>query len=113
MTKTWKEIKTSRPDTPARRDAYEKGRQEAVASIVAHSLAELRKMRSVTQAELAHAIGVAQPSLSEQERRGDWRLSTLRQYVEGLGGRLEVSAVFDDISMPVSLLDLEDTSESA
>lgn len=34
--KTWKEITTSRPDTPERRAAHEQGRQEAVAEIVAY-----------------------------------------------------------------------------
>jgi DNA-binding XRE family transcriptional regulator len=68
-----------------------------------YNLAELRKMRSVTQAELAHQLGVAQPSLSALEHRGDVQLSTLRQYIEGHGGHLEVSAVFDDVRIPVTL----------
>jgi len=103
MTKTWKEITTSRPDTPERRAAYEEGRKEALGEIVAHNLAELRKMRSITQVELARQLGVAQPSLSGLENRSDVQLSTLRDYIEGLGGHLEVSAVFDDIKVPVSL----------
>lgn len=103
MTKTWKEITASRPDTPERRAAYEQGRTEALGEIVAHNLAELRKMRSVTQVELARHLGVAQPSLSGLERRTDVQLSTLRDYIEGLGGYLEVSAIFDDITVPVSL----------
>ncbi len=104
MTKSWKEITTSRPDTAERRAAYEDGRREAVADIVACNLAELRKLRSVTQVELARQLGVAQPSLSGLERRADVQLSTLRDYIEGLGGQLEISAVFDDIKVPVALL---------
>lgn len=57
MTKAWKEITTSRPDTPERWAAYEESRKEALGEIVAHSLAELRKMRSVTQVELARHLG--------------------------------------------------------
>ena len=104
MTRAWKEIKTARPDTPERRGAYEQSRKDAVAEIVAYTLSDLRKMRSVTQAELARQLGVAQPSLSGLERRGDCQLSTLRDYIEGLGGHLEISAVFDDIKVPVALL---------
>lgn len=103
-TSTWKEITSSRPDTPVRREAYERGSQEVVAEIVAHNLAELRKMRAVTQVELARQLGIAQPSLSGIERRAGVQLSTLRDYVEGLGGRLEISAIFDDVRVPLSLL---------
>lgn len=102
--KTWQEITTSRPDTAERRAAYEQGRQEAVAEIVAYNLSELRKLRSITQVELARHLGVAQPTLSGLERRSDVQLSTLRDYIEGLGGHLEVSAIFDDIRVPVDLL---------
>ena len=94
-TKAWKEVTAGRPDSAARRASHELGRNEA--------LAELRKMRAVTQAELAHQLGVAQPSLSALERRGDVQLSTLRQYIEGLGGHLDVSAVFADVRTPVTL----------
>lgn len=102
--KTWKEITTSRPTTAERRAAYKQSRQEAVAEIVAYNLAELRKLRSITQVELARHLGVAQPTLSGLERRSDVQLSTLRDYIEGLGGHLEVSAIFDDIRVPVDLL---------
>lgn len=103
MTKTWKEITGSRPDTTQRQDAYEAGRREAIAEIVAYHLAELRKLRKVTQVELARQLGIAQPSLSALEHRSDVQLSTLRDYIEALGGHLEISAVFDDIKVPVAL----------
>lgn len=103
MTKTWKEITASRPDTPERRAAYEAARREALGEIVEHNLGELRKMRVVTQVELARRLGMTQPSLSGIERRSDVQLSTLRDYVEGLGGRLELTAVFDDVSVAVTL----------
>ena len=102
--KTWKEITSTQPDTAERRAAYEQGRQEVVAEIVAYNLAELRKLRSVTQVELARHLGVAQPTLSGLERRSDFQLSTLRDYIEGLGGQLEVSAIFDDIRVPMNVL---------
>lgn len=101
--KSWKEITTSAPETAERRAAYEEGRREVVAEIIAYNLAELRKLRSITQVELARQLGIAQPTLSGMERRSDFQLSTLRDYVEGLGGHLEVSAIFDDIRVPVTL----------
>ena len=60
------------------------------------NLRELRKQLGVTQKELSKRIKMAQSELSRTERRSDHMLSTLRDYVEGLGGRLEIRAVFDD-----------------
>lgn len=60
------------------------------------NLRELRKRLGVTQKQLSERIKMAQSELSRTERRSDHMLSTLRGYVEGLGGRLEIRAIFDD-----------------
>jgi hypothetical protein len=57
-------------------------------------LAELRRRRGVSQATLAARIGMSQSDLSKAERRADWKLSTLRSIVEGLG--LRVKLVVED-----------------
>ncbi|HVR27904.1 MAG TPA: helix-turn-helix transcriptional regulator [Thermoanaerobaculia bacterium] len=53
-------------------------------------LAPLRRELGLTQAELAPRVGISQSDLSKLERRQDLRLSTLRAYVEALGGRLRI-----------------------
>lgn len=58
------------------------------------TLAELRRLRGLTQVEVATAAGMDQSELSKAERRADHRLSTLRRYIEALGGELEVVARF-------------------
>jgi len=58
-------------------------------------LARIRAERRVTQVELAARLDRSQGNISELERRSDVYLSSLREYVEALGGELEVSAVFD------------------
>lgn len=63
---------------------------------IALDLAELRARRRLTQLDLAGRLGVRQPSVSRLEHRDDLYLSTLREYVEALGGRLEIAAVFED-----------------
>ena len=60
------------------------------------TLTRLREARGVTQEELAHAWDVSQSNVSRVERGQDVYLSTLRNYVEALGGRLELTAVFPD-----------------
>lgn len=66
------------------------------------TLAELRRAREMTQTQLAEALDTTQPGISALERRTDLYLSTLRSYVEALGGRLEISAVFPDGTFPIS-----------
>lgn len=109
-TKSWAEVRAAIPDTPEFREAYEEERREMLGEIIAYNLAELRKLRSFTQVELARALNIAQPSLSALERRSDVQLSTLREYIEGLGGHLEISAVFDDdLRVPIRLSTDEDS----
>jgi len=74
-----------------------------LAEIVAYNLTELRKIREVTQSELAEALGVRPPSVSRVEHTDDLQLSTLRGYVEALGGRVEVTAVFGDERFPIAI----------
>lgn len=60
------------------------------------ALNDLRRRRSLSQQKLAEALGVSQENVSRIERQGDITLSTLDRYIAGLGGKLEVHAVFDD-----------------
>ena len=57
-------------------------------------LAEIRKAVGQTQVELANRLDVAQGSVSKIENAGDMYLSTLRKYVEALGGELHLTASF-------------------
>lgn len=66
------------------------------------SLSDLRRARSLTQKDLAKKLGVGQESISKLECRSDLMLSTLRNYVEAMGGKLDLVAKFPN-SPPVSL----------
>ena len=65
-------------------------------TIAAMPLDELRRARQLTQARLAESLGVNQGEVSKIEHRTDLYLSTLTEYVEALGGTLEIRAVFSD-----------------
>lgn len=69
------------------------------------ALAELRRSRHVTQAQLAETLGITQGNVSRMETRSDVYLSTLSSYVEALGGHLEIAAVFGDERVPVEIGD--------
>lgn len=58
------------------------------------TLKDLRKAAEQTQEDLASTLGVGQDTISRLEKRSDMLLSTLRHYVEGMGGKLELVAQF-------------------
>ena len=80
----------ARPGAPERLAAL---REATVAEIGLH---ELRRALNRSQVELAASMGSSQPAVSQFERGEDVRLSSLRRYLEGLGARLQLVALFDD-----------------
>ena len=56
----------------------------------------VRELLGKTQVQLAQKAKMSQADLSKAERRTDHLLSTLRRYVEALGGELDVIARFGD-----------------
>ncbi|MFA5595967.1 MAG: helix-turn-helix transcriptional regulator [Pusillimonas sp.] len=58
------------------------------------TLKDLRKRVGQTQETMALALGVGQDTVSRLEKRNDMLLSTLRHYVEGIGGQLALVAMF-------------------
>jgi predicted transcriptional regulator len=88
-TRRWEDIKRRRY-TP---EEIAQIKEEAHAEVVRLTLRELREAAGKTQADLAPLTEMTQSELSKVERRADHRLSTLRRYVEALGGELEIAAV--------------------
>lgn len=62
--------------------------------IAALGLQQAREVAGFTQEEVAERMGITQATLSRLEHRPDVKISNIRRYVEALGGRLEVRAVF-------------------
>jgi transcriptional regulator with XRE-family HTH domain len=79
---------------PARRKKVEKRAAELIAEEMTRQ--ELRRARERTQVQVAKALGINQDSVSRLEQRSDLLLSTLRSYVEALGGSLSLIAEFPD-----------------
>ena len=57
-------------------------------------LDEIRKAGQMTQAKLAETLGVNQGEISKIEHRTDIYISTLAGYVEAVGGKWEIRAIF-------------------
>ena len=66
------------------------------------SLRDLRRARARTQTQMAKKLGIGQEGVSRLEQRSDLMLSTLRGYVEAMGGELLLIAEFPD-RPPVTL----------
>jgi hypothetical protein len=71
-------------------------RERAQALLAELPLQELRRARRMTQDALARRLGSQQALVSKLERRADMYVSSLRTYVEALGGELEIVARFPD-----------------
>lgn len=85
------------PERAARVEEYKLAMLDALA------LGELRRHRELTQEQVAETLGIAQRNVSRSEGRSEIYLSTLRDYVEAMGGHLEIAAVFDDERVPVAV----------
>lgn len=59
-------------------------------------LDELRAARRFTQQQLAETLEIDQSAVSKLERRTDMYITTLRKFVEAMGGSLEIYANFPD-----------------
>lgn len=91
MANKWSDLKRSMSQqAQARVDARVK------TTLSTMPLAEIRKAIGMTQAELASRLDVAQGSVSKVENAADMYLTTLRKYVEALGGELHLTARFAD-----------------
>jgi transcriptional regulator with XRE-family HTH domain len=74
------------------------------------TLRDLRKARKQSQETVAELLGIRQGDVSKLERRTDVYLSTLRRYVESMGGQLELVATFPD-RPPVKIVHLGDLKD--
>jgi predicted transcriptional regulator len=99
MARRWKDVRaealaTGRLDEQRINQAAARMRAE----VRAHRLAEIRRAHGLDQSDLADRLGVSQSRISRIER-GDLdrsEISTVRGYVEALGGEIEIVAKFGD-----------------
>ncbi|WP_375459213.1 helix-turn-helix domain-containing protein [uncultured Enterovirga sp.] len=76
--------------------------RERDADHIGERLKQVREGAGVTQTQLADRLGMHQSSLSRIERQADLLVSTLRNYLEGLGAKLRIDARFEDAALRIS-----------
>lgn len=99
MARNWKDVRAQVRATgkldEQRIDAL---KVKLLAEVRAHRLAEIRQAYGLDQSALAERLGVSQSRISRLERGELDRseISTVRGYVEALGGEVEIVARFGD-----------------
>lgn len=74
----------------------ERSKAKARKMLAQYRLQELRNARFATQQTIAEIMRVPQSAVSKIERRTDTYVSTIRRYLEAMGGELEIIARFPD-----------------
>ena len=88
---------------PRRRQARIEHLTEELVEEVA-TLRSLRKKQKLTQADIAQLLGIKQENVSRLERRNNLHLSTLKDYIHALGGKLHLVVEFPN-QQPIELKD--------
>lgn len=95
--KKWSEIR--RKHAP---EVEEKIRRRVKAAARVMTLHQLRQARKLTQVNLAETLGINQGAVSTMEKRADMYVSTLRNYIEAMGGNLRITADFPEGSVEIA-----------
>jgi transcriptional regulator with XRE-family HTH domain len=85
--KTWEKKVLAKPGAPARLAGIEDELR------LAAGLTLLREQAGLSQRDLAKRLGVSQPRIAKIERSKNVTVELLEQYVEALGGHLQVTVV--------------------
>ncbi len=73
-----------------------KAQKKANSMLAELPLAELRHAMCLSQEQLATELNVRQPAVAKIEKKTDMYISTLRRFIEAMGGQLEIRAHFPD-----------------
>jgi hypothetical protein len=96
-----------------------KKQQQAIKKRTAELIAEeatlrqLREARRRSQVDMAQKRHIQQAAVSKLERRTDMYLSTLRSYIEAMGGKLEIIARFPNKAVRIMQFEMLDAKERA
>lgn len=84
------------PERQTRIEAIAAGLREEM------DLTQLRMARQLSQAALGEILHIEQPAVAKIEKRADIYVSTLRRFIEAMGGELEITARFPDHNVRIT-----------
>ena len=82
-------------------EAQAKGVAEAQRLGEEMDLAEVRRALKLSQEEIGQTLQIKQGSVAKIEKRADMYVSTLRRFIEAMGGELEIVARFPDHAVKI------------
>jgi predicted XRE-type DNA-binding protein len=94
---TWEQVRAELAQFGTE-EQLDRAKRELQAYLQAYRLAEARKRRRLSQAQVAAAMGVTQGRVSQIEHGelGDAEVDTLKRYAAALGGQLRLLVDFGD-----------------
>lgn len=97
-TRKWNDLRAEKMQDPNWELGYKAARARLENDLAAHeaTLVEIRQARALTQVEVARLLGTSQSEVSRIEHQADLILSTVRAYIESMGGELHLLAHFPD-----------------
>jgi len=92
----WSDIRAAHVDRAGGEQAVETGKQVLLATVVGHRLAEVRRVRGLSQRQVAERMNVTKGRVSQIEQGKISGQEVLARYAAALGGRLHQAIYFDD-----------------
>jgi DNA-binding XRE family transcriptional regulator len=92
----WQDIRSQYVELAGGEEAFAAGKQELLATVVGHRLAEVRRARGLTQLQVAEFMGVTKGRVSQIEQGKVSGQDVIARYAAALGGRLHQAIYFDD-----------------
>jgi DNA-binding XRE family transcriptional regulator len=92
----WRDIRADHVERAGGEQAVQAGKEELLATVVGHRLADVRRTRGLTQQQVADRMGVTKGRVSQIEQGKISGQDVVARYAAALGGRLHQAIYFDD-----------------
>ncbi|MGB8960667.1 MAG: helix-turn-helix transcriptional regulator [Pseudonocardiaceae bacterium] len=92
----WNDIRSEHVERAGGEAAVDAGKRQMLAEVIGHRLAEVRRVRGLTQQQVADRMGVTKGRVSQIERGKVSGQDVIARFATALGGRLHQAIYFDD-----------------
>ena len=92
----WQDIRVDHVARAGGEEAVDAGKQQLLAEVIGHRLAEVRRARGLTHQQVADRMGVTKGRISLIEQGKISGQDVVARFAAALGGRLHQAIYFDD-----------------